>query len=138
MKIRNNLILRTGADFARDNFNRRGLDLSDIKVADFYFLIGFLAEELERFSKKSHEGIHSMKVSNEKRSYSPKFVADKNGGMLWATITVDSHYFEGREAFTFNNDGWVSISGWADKINSIPFVDAFNRFTDYLNKKKKH
>lgn len=122
---------------ARKYFKESGLTYSDIKEKDFYMLLALLAEELENFSEKVKDpnihGIASMRISdrNGLKRYLPIFNKNDNGGLKSAFIYVDSHYFSGREAISFNND-FVGFAGWADDTNIQPFTDAFIRFTDYL------
>ena len=43
----------------------------------------------------------------------------------WAGLTCSSDYFEGREAVSFNRDGFIGFSGWASSKNTKPITDAF-------------
>ena len=43
-------------------------------------------------------------------------------------IKVASHYFNGREAITFNKDGNVYFCGWTDSENWKPFLTAFEEW----------
>ena len=39
----------------------------------------------------------------------------------------------GREAISFNSDGFIGFCGWADTQNSQPFLNAFRRWlTEYM------
>lgn len=126
---------------ARNHFEEAGLTYSDIKEKDFYMLLALLAEELEKFSEEVKDpnthGIASMRISdrNGLKRYLPIFNKKDNGELETAYIFVDSHYFNGREAISFNRD-FVGFAGWADDTNIQPFVKAFMRFTDYLKGKQ--
>ena len=104
-------------------------------------LLALLAEELEKFSEEVKDpnthGIASMRISdrNGLKRYLPIFNKKDNGELETAYIFVDSHYFNGREAISFNRD-FVGFAGWADDTNIQPFVKAFIRFTDYLRGKQ--
>ena len=126
---------------ARNHFEEAGLTYSDIKEKDFYMLLALLAEELEKFGEEVKDpnthGIASMRISdrNGLKRYLPIFNKKDNGELETAYIFVDSHYFNGREAISFNRD-FVGFAGWADDTNIQPFVKAFIRFTDYLKGKQ--
>ncbi len=127
---------------ARKYFNESGLSYSDIKEKDFYMLIAILSDELEKFSEEVKDpnthGISTMRISNRNglKRYLPIFNKKNNGELETAFIFVDSHYFEGREAISFNQN-FVGFAGWADDTNVQPFVKAFMRFVDYLKQHKK-
>ena len=126
---------------ARNHFEEAGLTYSDIKEKDFYMLLALLAEELEKFSEEVKDpnthGISSMRISdrNGLKRYLPIFNKKDSGELETAYIYVDSNYFNGREAISFNRD-FVGFAGWADDTNIQPFVKAFIRFTDYLRGKR--
>ena len=121
----------TQTDFARQKFIDKGLDYCDISEADFYRLVSMVCEELDKISKDTNfQGIHTMKISKRLKQNVPTFYEDSNGKMERAFIKVDSHYFEGREAITFNQNGWIGFAGWADSNNVTPFVNAFNRWVE--------
>lgn len=125
---------------ARQYFKESGLAYTDIKEKDFYMLLAILADELEKYSEKVKDpnthGIASMRISdrNGLKRYLPIFNKKDNGELETAYIFVDSHYFNGREAISFNRD-FVGFAGWADDTNVRPFTKAFVRFTDYMKGK---
>lgn len=125
---------------ARQYFKESGLAYTDIKEKDFYMLLAILADELEKYSEEVKDpnthGIASMRISdrNGLKRYLPIFNKKDNGELETAYIFVDSHYFNGREAISFNRD-FVGFAGWADDTNIQPFVKAFIRFTDYMKGK---
>ncbi|MCB2253440.1 hypothetical protein KTQ74_16155 [Pseudomonas chlororaphis] len=47
----------------------------------------------------------------------------------YAEIRCRSHYFDNREAVTFNGDGFIGFAGWADKENIQPVLAGF---TDWV------
>ena len=125
---------------ARQYFKESGLAYTDIKEKDFYMLLAILADELEKYSEEVKDpnthGIASMRISdrNGLKRYLPIFNKKDNGELETAYIFVDSHYFSGREAISFDRD-FVGFAGWADDTNIQPFVKAFIRFTDYMKGK---
>lgn len=54
----------------------------------------------------------------------PTVQTDGSGRIVRASLTVDGSYFDGREAFTMNGDGFFGIAGWADDRNTSPFAAA--------------
>lgn len=43
-------------------------------------------------------------------------------------LRVSGFYFSGREAISFNEDGFIGIAGWADDTNVQPFLRAFHKW----------
>ena len=56
------------------------------------------------------------------------------GGLEKAYIKIDClDQWNGREAISFNSDGFIGFCGWADTQNSEPFLNAFRRWlTEYM------
>ena len=135
-KVYNETLITT-TDFARQKFIDKGLDYCDISESNFYRLVSMVCEELDKISKDTNfRGIHTMKISKRLKRDVPTFYEeDDNAKMKNAFIKVSSHYFEGREAITFNQSGWIGFAGWADSNNITPFVNAFNRWVDTLEVK---
>lgn len=46
----------------------------------------------------------------------------------FAAIRCKSHYFDDREAVTFNEDGFVGFAGWADDKNIQPILAGFTKW----------
>lgn len=42
-------------------------------------------------------------------------------------------HFDDREAITFGKDGFIGFCGWADNINSKPFLEAFKDWVEAMN-----
>jgi hypothetical protein len=42
-----------------------------------------------------------------------------------AELRCQSHYFDNREAVTFNENGFVGFAGWADDFNVQPILAGF-------------
>ena len=63
------------------------------------------------------------------RSTSRKInLAEDGVGIKSAFLRVSGFYFQGREAISFNEDGFIGIAGWADDTNVQPFLRAFYRW----------
>src|SRR5690606_14421809 len=56
----------------------------------------------------------------------------KTLGLKYARLEVNGSYFSGREAITFNRDGFIGFAGWASGGNLKPFVEAFEKWLDWL------
>lgn len=72
------------------------------------------------------EGSLQMHLAHRKND-APKIKVGKNIGQTIesAFICVDGDYFKGREAISFNSDGFIGFAGWADDKNVQPFLRAF-------------
>lgn len=93
---------------------------------DVRALEGFLAIECARHERDGHR--MEMRPSHRKK-YQPRVEADtETGGIRSAFLRVDGFYFSGREAVSFNEDGFVGFAGWADSTNIKPFLRAFVRW----------
>ena len=62
-------------------------------------------------------------------------ITNKNG-LEWGFIKVRSRYFTGREAVSFNRDGFIGFCGWASPDNQPPYMEAFKIWIDYMKKEK--
>lgn len=103
---------------AREAFKAMGLRYSDIGSKEFFDLVKRLDDALP-----SHE--FEMKVSRKPKIYAPKIVFDDLGRMKEAYIRCDSNYFSGREAISFNADGFIGFAGWASSENTQIFLEVF-------------
>ena len=54
--------------------------------------------------------------------HSPTIKLHENGT---AELRCEAHYFDDREAVTFNEDGFVGFAGWADDKNVQPILKGF-------------
>lgn len=108
-------------DLARENWARYDLQYSDINKENFLRLVKILDETL----RKNPAGIHDLCVTISPKKYAPIFKKDSRGGMTEAYIRCSSDYFTGREAISFNSDGFIGFCGWASSVSSEPFAEAF-------------
>lgn len=56
-------------------------------------------------------------------------LTQKPGGR-YAHVRCKSHYFDDREAVTFNPDGFIGFAGWADERNVQPILEAFTAWVE--------
>lgn len=47
---------------------------------------------------------------------------------VYGAVTCSAHYFDKREAVTFNPEGFIGFAGWADHVNVVPVVSAFREW----------
>lgn len=109
-------------DEARELFSCCRLSYDDVSENDVYMLESFVGCELSQFNELNELQMH---VSHKKNA--PKInVRDEPGNPIEsAFLHVDSDYFRGREAISFNSDGFIGFAGWADDGNVQPFLRAF-------------
>lgn len=121
----------------RDAFNSR-FSYSDIGAVDIMALEGFLGIELARYRETTdHSKVIGMTLAHRKNDrLRVSFCDDDPGRLKSAFLRCDGSYFHGREAISFNSDGFIGFCGWADSENTAPFLCAFCRWMDeWLSKK---
>lgn len=114
-------------DEARQYFHSCGLTYDDISEGDILILIMLVQQELKKSNKNGETSVNTMSLS--KRVNIKK---KTNGRIITCFIYMNSHYFLRREAISFNADGFISFSGWADQGNTNPLLRAFKKWCDYL------
>lgn len=103
-------------------FKNKYPDIDKIKKSELYRLIYLLQYELE--NNKTSVTMYINPINN----FVDKMIIEKGLSYKGLEITVRSHYFNNREAITFNKDGNVYFCGWAGGTNPIPFLKAFERW----------
>lgn len=89
-------------------------------------LEGFLAIE---YAQHERNGEHMEMHPCYRKKYQPQInLADGGRGIRSAFLSVSGFYFSGREAISFNEDGFIGIAGWADDTNVKPFLRAFHKW----------
>lgn len=101
------------------------LTYADVKQNDIRALEGFLCIE---YAQHERNGEHMEMRPTYRKASQPKINIAENGGIESAFIRVTGFYFSGREAISFNPDGYIGIAGWADDTNVQPFLRAFMRW----------
>jgi hypothetical protein len=65
---------------------------------------------------------------------SPIFKKDKpknnEGRFSWVSLRCNAHYFQKREAVSFNRDGFIGFCGWASSGNATPIISGFIEWVD--------
>jgi hypothetical protein len=104
-------------DDARDIFEKSSMTYKDITK-----------ENLERLRDIINiEMIESGNFDNTFRC-NDKVELIITGNRFFAGLTCRSHYFNDREAVSFNCDGFVGFAGWASTDNVQPILKGFERW----------
>lgn len=101
------------------------LSYAQVEANDVRALEGYLAIEYARHERDG--GRLDMRPSYRK-AYQPVLNPAVGGGIESAYLRVSGFYFQGREAVSFNPDGYVGFAGWADDTSVQPFLRAFIRW----------
>jgi len=104
-------------DEARKAFADAGLDYGILDRKSLQELRSRIDRELKTAGYM--EGTYRMRMSLD-------FRETPNG--TYAALRCKSHYFENREAVTFNPDGFIGFAGWADDTNVQPILKAFAKW----------
>lgn len=119
------MIAPTTRDGARELFASK-LSYEQITVNDIRALEGFLAIE---YAQHELNGVHMEMHPCYRKKYEPEInLADNKPGIKSAFLRVSGFYFSGREAISFNEDGFIRFAGWADDTNVQPFLRAFSKW----------
>lgn len=104
------------------------LTYRDVLPVDVRALEGYIAVECARHDRffTSNDGLPMMMHPSYRKKYEPRIEISPAGqGIYEAYLRVDGRYWQGREAVSFNADGFIGIAGWADDNNVQPFLRAF-------------
>lgn len=106
-------------DQARAAWAASGLTYSDITVDNLRMLRGMVNR--------------AMKTSGLMRgSYRPHQRWTVKSNAEGADLCCRSHYFDDRQAITFEPGGFIGFAGWADEWNVQPILDAFIKWVAIL------
>lgn len=120
-------------EIARKRFAELGLTYKDIGSKEFYNLI----EKLNEILSENEFTYFKMKVTTRPKRYAPQINFAPDGSIKSAFIRCDAHYFTGREAISFNEDGFIGFAGWVDISNTKPFTTVFIKWAEDLARKKE-
>lgn len=111
----------------RVKFAESGLSYSLITSKELSKLVELVETELEKFNR--HNDISFSVNPFRKKDVRYK----KDGSLEFAQIRVKGHYFDNREAITFNRENeFIGFCGWADITNAMPFVNAFDSWRIWM------
>lgn len=113
----------TSAD-CREAFKQAGLAYADITLEDLCALQGYISIECARTSKLDPDFPLFIVPRRKDDSLVAKF--DAAGWLIKAYLKVDRPgRWTGREAVSFNPDGFIGFCGELDEQNSQPIYRAF-------------
>lgn len=78
-------------------------------------------------------GEHMEMRPSYRKATQPVINPASTGGIEDAYLRVSGFYFSGREAVSFNADGFIGIAGWADDTNVQPFLRALMRWAQRVD-----
>ncbi|MGG3890247.1 hypothetical protein [Metabacillus fastidiosus] len=119
---------RVKVEKARSRFNKE-FSYSMLKEIHINYLRLLVSQELIDHDKEINM---SLKTPLKKDT-----AILKTKGLKYAAINVNGSYFSNREGITFNQDGFIGFAGWASGYNLKPFVDAFEKWMDWLQETSK-
>lgn len=108
-------------DHARAEWAKSGLTYADLSPESLRRLRGMID--------------HTMRASGLMQgSYraAQRFIDRLDGPSPWADLRCRSYCFEGRQAVTFEKDGFIGFAGWADDYNVQPILTAFCKWVAIL------
>lgn len=101
------------------------LTYSQIQPNDIRALEGFLCIE---YARHERNGSEMELCPSYRKNHEPFISPNAAGGIKEAYLRCAGCYFAGREAVSFNADGFIGIAGWADSTNVQPFLRALMRW----------
>lgn len=123
----------TANEIAREKFKDLGLSYSDIGSKEFYNLI----ERLNEILPENEFTDLKMKITTRPKRYAPQINFAPDGSIKSAFIRCSAYYFTGREAISFNEDGFIGFAGWAGTTNTKPFTTTFIKWAEDIAQKKE-
>lgn len=121
---------------AREYFNNCNLTYDDIDTNALDQLMLFLDESYKKFL--IDYGTNAAEMGMSLASLRQKDKKFEKGKLKYAFIMVDGSYFKRRECISFNGDGFIGFCGWSSGGNTIPAVNAFKRWCDWLVRRCKN
>lgn len=115
-------------DEARELFANSGLTYDDIDERALDVLVAFLDIELAHCRIEAKTPCQSSMRMRHRRMVRKGI----DGGVDAAEVFVRAHYFDEREAITFEKNGFIGIAGWADSKNTRPFLVAFGQCVEWM------
>ncbi|RHL22642.1 hypothetical protein DW029_08315 [Collinsella sp. AF38-3AC] len=98
---------------------------ADIEPYDLDALQGYIAIECAESCRKSETPRYTIP---RRKDDSLCYKMNPDGGIVKAYLKIDCPgQWNGREAVSFNSDGFIGFCGWADTVNSQPIYRAWCR-----------
>lgn len=116
------------ADAVVRSFRENGFGYDDIGIDQLKKLLACCDIELAKCRLDPDTPLQaSMRMSGKIDCETNRY-----GGIKHAALYVDGHYFEMREAVSFDGDGTIRLAGWADSKNIVPFSIAFAKWVEMI------
>lgn len=103
------------------------LSYEKLTADDVFALSCYIGIECMRHNRE-HRSPLRYKLPSVHRNMPKVALAKGRDGIESAFIRIDGHYFEGREAVSFNEDGFIGFCGWADSRNERAILEGFYRW----------
>lgn len=102
------------------------LTYADIEPYDLDALQGYIALECAKSCRKGKTPRYTIP---RRKNDSLCYKMNPDGGIAKAYLKIDCPgQWNGREAVSFNSDGFIGFCGWADSQNSQPFYRAWREW----------
>lgn len=102
-------------NMAREIWTETGLEMGDLSGAD----LSDLRARLDREMRASQLIRGSYRMERRVRT------RHVGGRLRCVELRCRADYFEGRQAVTFEESGFVGFAGWADEVSVQPVLKAF-------------
>ena len=116
---------------AREYFKEYGFDYSIINEVRIRKLINMLEDKFIDKIENGHKFHKDMNLSMRKPLKKDIKVLKK--GLKFAYLKCDGSYFHGREAISFNEDGFIGFCGWGDTSTSQQFLECFCEWCNWIH-----
>ena len=103
------------------------LSYEKLTADDVFALSCYIGIECMRHNRE-HRSPLRYKLPTIHRNMPKVALAKGRDGIKSAFIFIDGNYFEGREAVSFNEDGFIGFCGWADGCNGRAILVGFYRW----------
>jgi len=114
-------------DGMRQLFSSLGLKYAlHVTYDNVVMLHSILVQELH--GSDCFEGTYRMNKNIEFKVNKRK----KSRDFIFAGLTCNAFYFTGREAVSFNSDGFIGFCGWSDSYNDQPILRGFKKWCEWL------
>lgn len=113
-------------DRARSYFKSSGLSYGDLTT-----------DRIKVLHKMLDEKMRASGLMKNSYRMAKLFKSKKRREGVYFDLTCCSFYFEGRQAVTFEPNGFIGFAGWSDDENVVPILEAFKEWVDYLVNEKQ-
>jgi len=110
-------------DDARELFSNSGLKYADLTKSNIQKLRNLINLRMKE------SGVMDGTFRCKQRA---KFCLLEDGSIRHAGLRCKSHYFDDREAVSFNPDGFVGFAGWSDDTNIKPILNGFKDWIENI------